>query len=481
MTLPTDPNALWPPHGAMPADIHTWRAWYSGSPARLASDASPPSAGRSRFPFFWRRERERSLKAPKQAPPVHVPLAAEIAQTSADLLFGEMPDLVVSDPAQQRLDELAAETGLANVLLEAAEVCAAIGGVFLRVSWDTEVSDAPFLTTVAADHAAPEFRYGRLRAVTFWRELDAKGKGVWRHLERYEPGVILHGLYVGDKTHVGTRCGLEEHEATAALEPVVSLPEGVPPLLVWYVPNIRPLTDSLGSPYGRADVAGAEDLLDALDEAYSSWARDVRLAKTRILVPHDALETIRPERGSGRYFNADAEVFTELDGMSPGEMSIVVHQPAIRAEEHEQTVLRLMESAVSRAGYSPQTFGLRIEGRADSGTALRLREGKTLQTIERKRRYWAPAVKDACAALLAVDRAVLGHPTVVETPVLAWPEARETPQEQAQTLTLLRTAEAVSIETAVRRAQPDLDDEKLAAEVERIREDSGRAVSEPAF
>jgi len=33
----------------------------------------------------------------------------------------------------------------------------------------------------------------------------------------------------------------------------------------------------------------------------------------------------------------------------------------------------------------------------------------------------------------------------------------------------------------VRRAQPDLDDEKLAAEVERIREDSGRAVSEPAF
>ncbi len=65
--------------------------------------------------------------------------------------------------------------------------------------------------------------------------------------------------------------------------------------------------------------------------------------------------------------------------------------------------------------------------------------------------------------------------------MLAWPEARETPQEQAQTLTMLRAADAVSVETAVRMAQPDLDDEKLAEEVERIREDSGRVVSEPAF
>jgi len=83
--------------------------------------------------------------------------------------------------------------------------------------------------------------------------------------------------------------------------------------------------------------------------------------------------------------------------------------------------------------------------------------------------------------MLAVDRTVFGRPTAVETPVIIWPEPRETAQELAQTLTMLRTAEAVSIETAARMAQPDLDDDKLAEEVARIREDAGRMVPEPGF
>lgn len=482
MTLPQDSKMLWPPDGSMPTDIKTWQAWYSGDPLRLMAAADPPSGSAiTRFPFFWRRERTRSTRdGAARTQPVHVPLAAEIAQTSADLLFGEMPDLLVDGESQQRLDELAAETGLANGLLEAAEVGAALGGVYLRVSWDEDVSPMPFLTTVAADHAAPDFRYGRLQAVTFWREVYTSDREVWRHLERHEPGVILHGLYVGDQTHIGRRIALEDSPDTVGLEPEVRIPAGVPPLLVWYVPNIKPVTSSIGSPYGRADISGAEDVLDMLDEAYTSLKRDVRLSKTRILVPHDALETLGPGRGAGKMFDADAEIFTELDGMSPGEMNIEVHQPVIRAEAHERTILRLTEDIVSRAGYSPQTFGLRIEGRSDSGTALRLREGKTSQTVERKRRYWAPPVKDACYALLAVDHVLFNGPSPSDVPVLVWPPVRETPQEQAQTLTLLRGADAVSIETAVRRAQPDLDDAGLAAEVQRIREDSGGLPS-PAF
>jgi len=480
VSLPTDPNIHWPPAGAAPADVPTWRAWYSGNPAQLAAQAAPPRQNKKAWSFFWRRGKERT--ATSQPPPVHVPLASEIAQTSADLLFGEDLDLTVGHQAQQRLDELASETGVASALLEAAEVAAALSGVYLRVSWDVEVADTPFLTSVAADSAAPEFRYGRLQAVTFWHELPAKDEGVWRHLERHEPGVILHGLYVGDRNHLGSWRSLEAHEQTAGLEPVVPLPEGVPGrLLTWYVPNIRPNPADPASPFGRADIFGNEHLLDALDETYSSWARDIRLAKTRILVPSDALDHGSPDRGSGRFFDVDAEVFTELDGMNPGEMSITTFQPQIRAAEHMATALNLVETIVSKSGYSPQTFGLHIEGRAESGTALKIREGKTDATVGRKRRYWNPALKAACESLLAVDRAVFGRPTAVETPVIIWPEPRETPQETAQTLTMLRTAEAVSIETAVRMAQPDLDDEKLAEEVERIRADAGRSVTEPVF
>jgi len=481
MSLPDDRDMAWPPPGAVPEAIHTWRAWYAGNPAQLASSAAPPAKNKYARAFFFRR-RQRQQSIVRQPPPVHVPLAAEIAQTSADLLFGEMPEIDVADAAQQRLDELTSGTGVANTLLEAAELCAAISGIYLRVSWDTAVSDMPFLTTVAADHAVPEFRYGRLQAVTFWHELPAEGREVWRHLERHEPGVILHGLYVGDKTNLGVKAALTAHAQTADLEETVALPEGIPGgMLTWYVPNMRPAHGDPGGAQGRADISGAEALLDALDEAYSSWLRDVRLGKARVIVPADALDAAATDRGSGRYFDVDREVFTELDGMSPGEMSITVYQPEIRAPEHEQTVLNLIERIVSKAGYAPQTFGLRVEGRAESGTALRLREAKTYQTLDRKRRYWNPTLKAALEGMLAVDRTVFGRPTAVETPVIIWPEPRETAQELAQTLTMLRTAEAVSIETAARMAQPDLDDDKLAEEVARIREDAGRMVPEPGF
>ena len=48
-------------------------------------------------------------------------------------------------------------------------MCAALGGVYLRVVWDTDVDDKPWLDLVPPDAAIPEFRYDRLVSVTFWR------------------------------------------------------------------------------------------------------------------------------------------------------------------------------------------------------------------------------------------------------------------------------------------------------------------------
>jgi hypothetical protein len=51
----------------------------------------------------------------------------------------------------------------------------------------------------------------------------------------------------------------------------------------------------------------------------------------------------------------------------------------------------------------------------------------------------------------------------------------------AQTLTLLRTAEAASTETMVRMLHVDWDDQLVAGEVARIQAERGAPVPEPAF
>jgi hypothetical protein len=105
---------------------------------------------------------------------LHVPLAADIAQTSADLLFGDQSKLRIPADAGNakavpaRLDGLFHEAAILNELHFGAEVCAAIGRVYLRPMWDTNLADRPLLTVVGADQAIPELRNGILIAVTFW-------------------------------------------------------------------------------------------------------------------------------------------------------------------------------------------------------------------------------------------------------------------------------------------------------------------------
>lgn len=498
MSLPTDPKQPWPPASVPMADLAVWGEWYAGRFSAAGGSLSRLPLTTGSFPermtggFVHRHDNLRSSSATaarSSAQSLHCPLACDIAQVSADLLFGEMPDVRFVEKGdaktQERLDELLDAMGAQNSLLEAAEPCAALGGCYLRIVWDRSLVEHPLITHVDADKAVPEFRLGTLTAVTFWREVtgEAGKEVVLRHLERYEPGVILHGLYRGSRSTLGHPVSLQMSPDTEDLEPEIILPEGLPHgMAAFYVPNVRPNPAARGSYLGRADIGGAEGGLDALDEVWSGLMRDVRLGQSRILVPSGTLtpgEAANP-RGSGRSFDLDREVFTEID-VPPESLPPTVVQPDIRVEKHLAAAVALTRDIITKAGYSPQTFGLEIHGQAESGTALRIREGRTHHTLGRKRRYWESALQDACQALLLIDRTEFGGMADPLRPQIVWPEEGMGLGEMATTVQALRGAEATSIETRVRLINPDWDDEQVSAEVERVSSESGALVAEPAF
>ena len=147
----------------------------------------------------------------------------------------------------------------------------------------------------------------------------------------------------------------------------------MPTIGVAYVPNMLPNRVDRRSPNGRSDYQGVEGVLHSLDETMTSWMRDIRLGKARIIVPEGYLHT--KGLGDGQSFDEDREVFTPLnlpENMAAGtELEVITFD--LRTVEHRDTMLTLVERVASAAGYSPQDFGLNIEGRAESGTALRLR------------------------------------------------------------------------------------------------------------
>lgn len=483
MPLP-DNGAIWPPHqhAALYREMRLDDAWYSGDRHRLATvyrGHQHREDGRRRL---WARHRHQQPS--KHDGRLHIPLPADLAATSADLLFSEPPTFTVSDPdTQARLDEITEAGGIANTLLEGAEVGAALGGVFLRVTWDTALAPRPLLTTMHADHAAPEFQWGQLTAVTFWRELSGDSETVWRHLERHEVGRIVHGLYQGTADNLGIRVPLTEHPETAGLADSLgpegdSIPTGLDRLTAAYVPNIRPNRRHRRSPFGRSDFQGAHDLFDALDETWSSWLRDIRLARARLIVPDGYLRSDGAGRGAS--FDDDREIWQSL-AIPPGDAAggITLSQFAIRVDEHERTAAAIMRQAVQLAGYSSQSFGMG-DTTAATATEVTARERRSMITRDKKSRYWAPALADMLLVMLALDRVLYTPALTPERPTIAFGDSvSEDPQSVAQTLSLLQQAQAVSTDTKVRTLHPDWDDVAVQGEVERILAETGQAAPDP--
>lgn len=491
MTLP-DPNVAWPPPSTARALGHMaeWSAWYSGDPGQLSSyysglrSSQPPvrpsqhrGGVQGKLARWWwgtpTPDGEQSAK-------LHVPLAADICGTSSDLLFSEPVQLAAdNDSLQAAVDELQA-AGLDAQLAEAAETTAALGGGYLRVVWDSDMSPMPWTDSVDADMAVPEFRWGKLAAVTFWQRLSdhAGDQVVWRLLERHEPGRILHGLYAGKADNLGRLVSLYDHPEAEHLAPLVdaegAVETGTTKLTATYVPNMLPNRLHRGSNLGRSDLQGVTGLLDALDEAYSSWWRDIRHAKARLHVPAQYLDSAGP--GQGAMTSVDREVYVGVDGVlgGPGDgLLINAQQFAIRVAEHRETCQAWTERVIESAGYSTQSLSSGTGG-AVTAAEVHSHERRSYMTRGKKVRYWSAALREHLAALVEVANAQLGAGIREgDLSVTFQDGVQESALSLGQTALALRNAEAASIHTRVALVHPEWDADQVDTETERIMAETG--------
>lgn len=500
--LPASSSQPWPPLAWKPfqEDIEVDADWYAGNEANLdgrhgeTSDTANPTSRA----FFRRRKREPGdVRISERR--LHVPAAADIAATAADLLFGETPTLTIpgsrgdeavaeAQATQERLDHLMKVDGWSSKLLEAAEISSALGGVFLRPVIDETLADHPILTIVHPDAAVPVFRHGILAEVTFWSAyVGDKGK-VWRHLEQHTPGMIEHALYVGDEKQLGERRHLASHEATINLVTndadqygggIIDLAQafGIAWVLARYIPNALPNRQHRKAQVGRSDIAGTYGLLNELDETWTSWVRDIRLAKARLIVPDEFLDH-NGGRGVGATFDPDREIFSPLS-MDPAHMEragITLVQFQIRNEQHEATAKALFTQIVQTAGYSPQSFGLPGNEVQQTATEVTDRKGRSDATTARKEGYWTRPLEDIAETMLILDAKAFKSGVAPLRPTLDFPRAAESSmRETASTLNLLNLAGVISTETGVRMVNPEWTPDQVKAEVDRIRDEKAPA------
>jgi A118 family predicted phage portal protein len=516
MPLPPSGKTPWPPPQlAVPhADMATWHAWYSGDTDHLAQvyggvgvstnptaraffDLNKPSQYRGGLVgkvarMFWGQPVSPGQPAAK----LHVPIAADIAEMSANLMWSDVPRVTVDADSTDKTTAASTSAQLKRYLddrghakmREGSEINSGLGGAYYRVVWDKTIQERPWMDVLYPDAVVPEWRWGRLAAATVWRELEPQtdASEIWRLLERHEPGSIEYGLYRGDIDTLGMQMALSDHPDSEYLVKRVNAQgkqaTGISRLLISHTPNILPNRLWHGipntEPLGRSDYAGVEPIMDALDESWTSWMRDLRLGKARLLVPQSMLETDGP--GSGGVLDLDREVLMQLNMLDEGgdAASIKEVQFDIRVEEHERTCKALRRQILSSAGYSAQSFG--DEGTvAVTATEVAARKEESLTTRGLKILYERPGLLERLTTMMMVDVKHCGAKGVDPAAELtaSWPDAiQPDPEATARALSLLESAGAISTWMKVRRLNPEWDDTEIAAEVQRIREDKTHAV-----
>ena len=295
----------------------------------------------------------------------------------------------------------------------------------------------------------------------------------------------MMAIFKGSSSDLGTE------DATGMLEQLGYEPEMVTPIddmMAVHIPNIKPNRAYRSSNHGRSDYDGLRDMMDSLDETYSSWMRDIRLAKARLIVPAEYLRRkasdMFKENEYTYEFDEDVEtlVALDIDPQYAGTSPITPSQFDIRSQEHAETCENLMRNIVTIAGYSPQSFGIDIEGNAQSGTALHIREKKSFNTQGKKQTYWKSPLEEIMTAMVHLDTVLFpGRGSKADDTVkvhFADNMANDISTTSAS-IEMLNRAAAISTEIKVQMLHPDWTKKQISEEVERIKAENGLDMKVP--
>jgi hypothetical protein len=257
----------------------------------------------------------------------------------------------------------------------------------------------------------------------------------------------------------------------------VSIPTGLAGLTAAYVPNMRPNKLFRKKPalsqLGISDFTDITQLFDAIDEVWSSWMRDIRIAKARIVVAQQYLQA--GVFGGGSSFDYDREVYEGLPSLTnPDGSSLGFHaeQFAIRVDEHQKSVQELRDQAMQSAGWTPGSTGGSDQGMR-TATEIKSDERLSNRTRDKKINYWK-TLSPFFLTWLQLDASLYGGPMPEDEPEFRFPaEAQADPESMARTNQMLFAAQSASIETRVREQHPEWDGQTVNDEVDRIKAEFG--------
>jgi hypothetical protein len=199
--------------------------------------------------------------------------------------------------------------------------------------------------------------------------------------------------------------------------------------------------------------------------------RDLKLGAGKLIVPEAYLRSNGP--GAGASFDLFQEMFVglQIPGSVGDGMDLTPSQFQIRVQEHSDTLDKVMLQILHKSGFSPSAWGLGDKsGSQATATEIQQRERRTETSRSKKNLYDRMVLSRMGSVALELDGILFpGKGGGRYDLNVVFPDiSRTDPKVEAETIGLLKVADAISTETAVRRANPDWEDDAITEEVARI-------------
>jgi A118 family predicted phage portal protein len=186
------------------------------------------------------------------------------------------------------------------------------------------------------------------------------------------------------------------------IEPIVDIKGLKTSLFSYYrTPTANNVDDN--SPLGLSMYGNAYDTLQALDIAYDSLVREIRLGKKRIIVPVTAVKSVVDENGQmRRFFDENDEAYEALNIDDAEALKIQDNSLELRIKEHAESINAHLSTLCLQMGFSSATFSFDQQNGIKTATEVISENSKTYKTVKTFQTQVTTAIKKLCENIIAL-------------------------------------------------------------------------------
>lgn len=444
------------------------RLWYRGDPSELDQFFKQTANDMVAKSMFWAAVPSQDSAIRK----IHSGLPAMISERLSDIVVADIDGIELESVEQTSTwERIGNDNDFNELIAESIVDVLTTGDGAFKVTIDSEVTQYPIIEFYSSEHVEYRRIRNRLQEVVFLTDYTYKDKDYRLH-EVFGRGYIKYHLLNSD----GKEVALATVPETSELDDVAFPGDFIMAVPLYFFKS--PKWDGRGKSIYDSKTGS----FDALDEVISQWIDAIRSGRVQKYIPEDLVpkdtQTGAPKRPNP-FDNQFMSIGNSYHEDAKGQIEMV--QPAILYEAFVTSYASALDMCLQGI-ISPATLGIDLK-KTDNAEAQREKEKATLYTRGKIIDTLNEVIPELVSVVLKVNDTMHNRlPGEYKASIGFGEYASPSFEAVVETVGMAKMQGVMSTEQVVQELYGDTwTDEEKAAEVQRIKEESGlTSLDEPA-